>query len=118
MAGNISISTGSERGYINVLPKNMSINGVMMPGNNQDIKADGFYKFGELGYLYVKLIDSSQSAFREHIFEFTAGLDNMSLTIKSNNPVYWVEPITFTLGHLYQVHVVNGIVTWLEVTPG
>ena len=89
----------------------------MMPANTQDVKCDCFYKFGKLGYLKVNLTDASDSAFQEHILEFTAERDNMTFTINSKCPVYWLEPISLTAGNLYQVHVVNGIVRWVEVTP-
>ncbi len=118
MAGNVCISSGSERVYCKIAPKNMSIEGVMMPANFQDVKCDSFYKFGSLGFIKVTLVDSSDIAFQEYIFEFTADRSDMYVSISSNYPVYWVEPITITAGHLYQIRVVNGIVTWVEVNPG
>lgn len=118
MAGNVCISSGSERAFCKIVPQSMSVEGVMMPASVQEVKCDSFYKFGSVGYIKAKLVDSSDSAFQEHIFEFTAYRSNMSVGITSNYPLYWVEPITVTIGHLYQIRVVNGIVTWLEVNPG
>ena len=115
MASNICISSGSERAFQKIIPGNMYVNGAIMPGVNKDIKADSFYTFGTLGYLGVKLIDASDSNFREYIFEFTPSIEGMSLSVTSNFPVYWVKPITLVKGNLYQVRIVNGVVSWSEV---
>ncbi len=117
MAGNVCISNSSERIYCKVNPVDMPVSGVVTPTSIQDAKADTFYKFGTVGFLKFQLTDVSDIAFQEYIFEFTPSKEDMYFAITSKYPIYWVRPITLTVGHLYQVSVVNGIVMWVEVIP-
>ena len=116
MPGNVITSFSSFVPCVAVNSVRYTTEGGYKYGNSITASPNTFYNFGTANKITFNLSGLNDKVYQEYMFQFVALSDDVSLSIKSNSPLYWVRPVVTKKDYLYQFSVVNGVVLWMEVS--